>query len=183
MNSFETVEKRLQLKLQKACDSKGTEIDLQESASTLNELGLLYRTKSPDKISLIQSAALLNAAIVRQLSNQRFHDDLVDLCNHILACANAEKSDATLIEISKSAAEQVSDMRKTVIDKLKKIEKISRCDDENITLSKEKSYVENIKSLQQQISTDYKKVMAYISCQCIKIMGRPPCKYALIGMG
>ena len=132
---------------------------------------------------MIQSAALLNAAIVRQPSNQKFHDNLIDLCKHALGCAQAKKSDANLIAISNTAAEQVEAMRKMVRNRLKTIKKILKYTDETITLSKQKAYVNNIKSLQQQISSKYKAIMACISRQCIEIMGSPPCKYALVGMG
>jgi len=68
--TFREKEDLLAQKLRNCCDSKGTEISsqFQESASIFNELGLIYKLESPDKISLIQSAALFNAAL---LSNQQ----------------------------------------------------------------------------------------------------------------
>jgi len=65
MSSFIQKENKLCLELRKYCDLKGEEANLQQLAILLNKLGMLYMQKSPDKISLIQSAALLNAAIVR----------------------------------------------------------------------------------------------------------------------
>ena len=65
MKLFKIVETSLQKQLRELCDSKGREINPDQSAVVLNNLSLLYRCKSPDKISLVQSAALLNAAIVR----------------------------------------------------------------------------------------------------------------------
>ena len=85
---FEAKENELSKKLRSFCDDDGGEKDscVEASGQVFNELGLLYKTKSPDKISLIQSAALLNAAIVRQPSNAKFHEDLKELCRHVLEC-------------------------------------------------------------------------------------------------
>ena len=87
MGSFEKIEAELTEQLKQSCDSNGRERNRQESAMILNEFGLLYKTKSPDKISLIQSASLFNAAIVRQPLKQKFQDDLHQLCEHVLHCA------------------------------------------------------------------------------------------------
>ena len=124
MESFEAAEFRLQQQLKQLCDAKGKETDPHESATVFNELGLLYKTKSPHKISLIQSAALLNAAIVRQPNNQKFQHDLHQLCKHVLKCAKAELSDANLVDNSKSVAKRVEEMRKNVKSRLKAIKKI-----------------------------------------------------------
>ena len=95
--SLKDAEKNLQDQLRQMCDSNGRETNPQASAAIFDKLGLLYRQKSPDKISLIQSAALFSAAIVRQPSNQKFRDHLQELCSHILICANAEQKKANLI--------------------------------------------------------------------------------------
>jgi len=52
--SFEKTETELQKQLLEMCDSKSREINPQESAFVFDQLGLLYKSKSPDKISLIQ---------------------------------------------------------------------------------------------------------------------------------
>ena len=88
-------------KLRSLCDDQGCELEesLQDSGQVLNELGLLYKTKSPDQISLIQSAALLNASIVRHPSNEKFQRDLEELCFHALECAYASQRKSNLREI------------------------------------------------------------------------------------
>jgi len=104
MEAFEKNESKLQEQLLKLCDSKGKEINLHNSATIFNELGLLYQTKSPSKINLIRSAALLNAAILRQPDKQEFHENLQQLCQHVLECAKASQKHANLVKISQTAA-------------------------------------------------------------------------------
>ena len=78
--SFKKEEAKLQAQLRRICSSKGEELYPSKSAEIFAELGLLFQAKSPDKFSLIQSAALFNAAIVRQPSNKKFHGHLQNLC-------------------------------------------------------------------------------------------------------
>ena len=51
------------------CDESGKEINPAKAAEILHQIGLIYRQRSPHKISLIKSAELLNAAIVRNPPN------------------------------------------------------------------------------------------------------------------
>jgi len=183
MASFEEKEDLLSQKLQNLCDTKGKENSPQESATIFNELGLLYKTRSPDKISLIQSAALFNAAIVRQPTNQLYQENLQQLCKHVLQCAKALKPEMNLIRISQHIKEMVEEMRFNTNIALQKIKRIP----ESVTLEEvhkiEKEKTGNIKTLQNKIAEEYTFIMACVSEYCIKIMGRPPCAYALVGMG
>ena len=183
MESFQIAERELAEELRKVCDNKGREVNFNKSSQVFNDLGLLYKSKSPDKISLIQSAALLNAAIIRQPSNKKFRTDLYDLCNHILKCANAENTKADLIKISLTAARKIDDMRKYARNNLTNIELTTETNDNDLKLKKEEDYLGKVKFLQFKISEDYKHVMTFISQKCIEIMGLPPCKFVLVGMG
>jgi len=53
MDSFEKQEYNISRKLRQYCDNKDGEINLKETGQLLNEMGLLYKTRGPDKISLI----------------------------------------------------------------------------------------------------------------------------------
>ena len=183
MTFFQVVEKNLQKQLRELCDLKGRETNPDQSAVVLNNLGLLYRCKSPDKTSLIQSAALLNAAIVRQPANEKFQNDLKDLCKYVLEFANASDKDADLLQNLNSAATQTEKMRNTVKKRLNTIKKVPNSDDETVTLTRQKTFAKDIQLLQRQIAIDYQSVMAYISRKCIQAIGEPPCNYALVGMG
>ena len=110
MKSFEAAEIELQLQLKRVCGSDGKERDVTKSAVILNKFGLLYQIKCPDKVSLIRSAALLNAAIVRQPANEMFQQNLHQLCKHVLKCANAAQKDADVIEISRTVAARIQEI-------------------------------------------------------------------------
>ena len=193
MAKFEEKDNKLSQKLRMFCDSEGKEIFPAKAGHVFNELGLLYRTKSPDKISLIQSAALLNAAIVRQPLNKKYRKDLEDLCKHVLQCSAASQKKANLIEISKQVKEMILEMREQAKNSLKSIKPIEEkrnvfeavleflrgqnlCDRENIK-------VRNVVALNDEIAQKYTKIMSYVSRRCIEIMGTPPCKYSVVGMG
>ena len=45
------------------------ETDPEKSAEILHKIALIYKQRSPDKISLVKCVGLLNAAILRNLSN------------------------------------------------------------------------------------------------------------------
>ena len=183
MNSFEQQETELQQQLQQICSRRGRELNPTKSAEIFNKLGLLYKTKSPDKISLIQSAALLNAAIIRQPDNQKFQDNLLDHCRDVLRCVNAEQSEASLINFAKRVKTQIVEMRNDTRIKLQNIKKIPENLDDVERNSMERAYIDGIKPLQFSISNTYKRIMADISKKCIEIMGSPPCKYTLVGWG
>ena len=179
MDVFEIKEKELENQLKSVCDDNGRELDAEKSTSILNNLGLLYKSRSPDKISLIQSAALLNAAITRQPDEEKHAEDLNDLCKHVLECADAKLKHADLVGIAKIVEKKVAEMRSSVNRELSQIAQSS--DDKQI--SAEKAYVDLVHSLQLHLSEDYKTIMAFVSQQCIDIMGPSPCRYTLVGMG
>ena len=183
MDSFTDKETQLQQQLKKVCNKKGRELNLTRSSEIFNKLGLLYKTKSPDKISLIQSAALLNAAIIRQPDNQKFQDDLYDLCLHVLNCANAEQNVANLVEVAKHVKSQIEEMRENARIRLGALEKIPENLGTDKQVQMEHAYILQVKSLLLSLSSDYKRIMALISRKCIQMMGTPPCKYALVGLG
>ena len=184
MEFFEVAEIELQKQLKDLCDIEGKETNIHESARIFNKLGLLYKTKRTDKIKLIQSSALLNAAIVRKPSDQGYQNDLRDLCKHVLSCSGAEQKDADLVGISQTSAKQIKEMRQKVCIGLKEIKPISKALDQPRNLLKESmKYVELFRFLQEDLTEDYKRIMVNISQQCFRIMGTLPCRYALIGMG
>ena len=172
------------------CDERGREKDSRATASIFNELGLLYRNKYPnqiDKISLIQHATLLKAAVIRQPNSEKFQNDFRDLCKHVLVYANAKNGKPDdLINVSDSAKMRVEELRKCVRYHLKAIENYR--DEDNLETLKEntnkiRSYVNQIQLVQKHLSIYYKNIMAFVSQKCIEIMGTPPCKYAVVGMG
>ena len=184
MSSFEKNEKLLGEKLRNICNRKGHELFPEQSAHIFYELGLLYESKSPDKISLIQSAALLNAALLRQPAEQKFKDELQRLCKHVLKCASAKKKKSNLVEISKHLKQMVAEMRQKTNEELKNIKRIPETiKDEDEILPLEKNKIEQVKTLQYQIAEQYSAIMAYTSRCCTDILGPPLCRFALVEMG
>ena len=126
---------------------------------------------------MIRSADLLNAAIIRKPDNvQEVKDYLKVLCSDVLKKAGASELEADLSKIADKVKKLVGNMRKTVKEKLELLG--------NTTGGKSKNAkIRCIKSLQEHISSDYTKIMADLSKDCVDVMGNPPCKFSLIGMG
>ena len=168
--SFKKEEAELQAQLRSLCNGSGQELYPDQSAKIFDKLGLLYQAKSLDKISLIQSAALFNAAIVRQRFHQEFRDHLQDLCKKVLNFAGARLKDADLVSLAKGIKEdQLSKLRSNVIRNLKNVKKIPNGPEDSSEIS---DYVGQVRILQNGLSEDYKRIMADVSNKCIEIMGR-----------
>lgn len=157
---------------------KRKEKDLKKSAESLRRLGLLYRKQSPDKISLIQSAGLLNAALIRNPTDE-IKKDLSELQKHVLQLAGAKNKDVKLEEKSSLVKEQFKSLRIDIEKKLKKVKKVERVGDEKA----EKIKIKKIQEIQNHISNKYIEIMADVSRYCEEIKGSLPCKYAIVGMG
>ena len=133
-------------------------------------------------ISLIRSATLLNAAITRKPNNvKEIENDLKTLCSHILKKASAKYLNADLIEFARKIEIKVKTMRDEVnqeLDNFKSYKTINKTKEEL-----ENTKIKNIRNLQEKISRDYKHIMAEILQYCEIVMGKSPCRFALIGMG
>ena len=81
------------------CDESGIETEPAKAAEIIHKIAVIYRKRSPDKIALIQSVGLFNAAIVRNPSSiAQIKSDLVETCQHILKKAKASKQNLSLIK-------------------------------------------------------------------------------------
>ena len=79
--------------------------------------------------------------------------------------------------------EAIQDMRGRVNEKLNLIEKIPD-DIETTKLTQlENDKISSIKKLQDETADNYKTIMANVAKYCEGVMGRPPCDFALAGMG
>ena len=173
--------------LKNLCDDSGKEIDPSKSAAIIHELGLIYRQRSPDKFSLIRSAGLLNAAIVRKPSDvSQIEQDLTDLCKHILQQAEAANQTADLIAKAKEIKSSFTELRDEVdqcLSKSVESEPLTDIAQNEIPTKLEIDKISTIQSIQTKIKDTYTKTMANLSEYCEKVMGKPPCKYAVMGMG
>ena len=167
------------------CDESGKETNPAKAAEILHQIGLIYRKRSPDKISLIKSAGLLNAAIVRNPSNvSQIKSDLSELCRHILQTAQANNQTADLIGKSQQVKISVTKLRNEVKVFLKsKVPKISAKFSKKNRKSLSNAKTTAIQQLNKLIANKYKQIMAEISQYCEDVMRKPPCEYAIVGMG
>ena len=158
--------------------------EIDSEAMILNSLGLLYKSRSPDKISLIKSAALLNAAITRQPDEEKYAEDLNNLCKHVLKCADAKLKHADLVGIAKDFGKALKSMRKNMIGNSTKIKEVSNYHESvSKQLSAEHRYIQAVETFQAKVTNWNKKIMSDISKKCIEIMGPPPCSFTLAGLG
>ena len=167
------------------CDESGKETNPAKAAEILHQIGLIYRQRSPDKIALIKSAGLLNAAIVRNPPNvSQIKSDLSELCRHILKQSNANNQTADLIAKSQQVKVSVTNLRNEVKVFLEsKVPKISEITSKTKLIALNKAKTTAIQQLNKIIAHKYKQIMAELSQYCENVMGKPPCKYAIVGMG
>ena len=181
----------------KAAVGKFQELQPEKAAEILHKTGLIYRRRSPDKLSLIQSVGLLNAAIFRNPFNvSEIKFDLCELNKHILIQANSIIQNADLIKKANSVKVSVNELRKEVNQML------SNCPAmDQIVQSRAKHFgklsnfvlkqqyankinkIQQIKQINNRIAQKYKTTMQDLSQFCEDVMGKPPCEYAIAGMG
>ena len=184
----EDVEQEIKLAQQMkdtCCDQLGKETNPAKAAEILHQIGLIYGKRSPGKVSLIKSAGLLNAAIVRNpLNVLQIKSDLCELCRHILQTANAKKQDADLVEKSKEVKISIQTLRNEVKTFLEtNVSKIpTNATKEDLQHLKSQK-VSAIKQINKTIAQEYKLIMKDLSQYCEDVMGKPPCQYAIAGMG
>ena len=184
MGSELTKEINLAAKLCSVCDKQRKEIDVTLSAPIFYQFGKLYRKRSPDKISLIQSAAFFNAALARHPSYHKAKRDLEELCSHTLKLAGIEQPQKNVIgNISLKIQRKIMEMRTETTTQLEKLD-IIPVGLSMSKLSKLKTHKTiSIRKLQTKITKRFIDVMESASSQCIKLLEKPPCQYAVVGMG
>ena len=167
------------------CDESGKETNPAKTAVILYQIGLIYRNRSPDKISLIKSAGLLNAAIVRNPSIvSLIKSDLSKLCRHILEKSNANNQTADLIGKSEQVKVLITKLRNEVKKFLNtKVPRISILSPETNPINQCQMKTTAIQELNKLIAHRYTQIMAELSQYCEQVMGKAPCQYAIVRMG
>ena len=168
------------------CDGSGKEKDPAKAAEIFHKIGITYRKRSPDKIALVQSVGLFNAAILRNPSNiAQIKSDLIEICQHILQIAEAKHQNVSLIKKAEEVKAQFENLRTEVKFSLKEsLPNISvNHSDTNDVHELISHKISTIRSINKQIANRYKQIMANVSQFCENVMGKPPCEYAVVGMG
>ncbi|XP_078490977.1 uncharacterized protein LOC144747086 [Ciona intestinalis] len=175
-------EARLIEQLKLACGKDNKEVDLKKSSQALHGMAKLYAANTEHKkLNYIRSAALFNAAIIRDKENNDIKRTLNNLCSTVLNAAKAEMNKENLVEFSKEVKQKLESYRQI----LKGIELPLIPDnvegEELVALQKQK--IASVKKMQDDVTANYTELMKYVSDKCEKIMGKPPCKYTVAGMG
>jgi len=177
-------ERNLAEELKSQCHPNGKEKNPQESAKTLHQLGLLYRNKSPDKVCLIQSVALLTSATIRKPDNSRkIQLDLKEVCGHILDLADASGNHESLQQFVSDLKNRVENFRSQTKKKLEAFHKIPDDVPENKLPPMHMRKIKDVKEIQLYLTDSYMQLMQSICRYCCSTLGDPPCKFALAAMG
>ena len=162
------------------------ETDPKKAVEILYKIALIYKQRSPDKVSLIKCVGLLNAAILRNPSNIfLIKADLIDVCKHVLEQANAIDHNVNLVVEANTVKDKIQKLRNIVDNFLKQMDaqipsnSIETEDLRELQVFKAKS----IHCINKTIANKYKQFMTDISKLCLNIMGNPPCEYSIVGMG
>ena len=181
---MDEVENDLARDLKHLCDKNGKETNAPASALLLHKLGQIYQKRSPDMFSLIRSATLYNAALLRNPPNkQAVEDDFRNLCSHVLSLAGATNQTAELTQQAQIAKLAVLEMRESAKQKLNEIKPIPENASEEELYSLEKSKYLFVQNLQNQITDNYLTIMQTLARFCEEVVGKAPCRFALAGMG
>ena len=164
---------------------EGKETDPAKAAEIIHQIGVIYRKRSLDKIALIKSVGLFNAAIVRNPSNIiRIKNDLSEICQHILQRAGAKHQNVSLVKIAELVKIQAENLRTKVNAYLKDavmtLASIPTSNDFQNLMSQK---ISAFRIINKTIADKYKQIMANVSQFCEDVMGEAPCEYAIVGMG
>ena len=191
LNELTAKELKLALQLkEELCNENGKEIEPEKSAPLFYKLGKIYLLKTKNqskskKLLLIKSAALFNAAIVRFKSAsedaRNVKQDLQQLCTEVLLRADAKNKNADLIGKAHSVKENIASMRNYVENELKHVPQISKYNSNQLVMEQQKA--QKIQAIQAEIAKKYTEIMVDIAGFCEEVMGKPPNKYAIAGMG
>ena len=179
-------ETKLACELKRTCDDEGKERDPPISAKIIYQLGLVYRDRAPDKFSLIKCAGLLNAALVRKPSNDKdIRNELSKVCKQVLKHANAKNQNANLMKKSTQIKREFNVLRSKVKAQMETFtcelqEAAVVIDDQKMI---EEKRISGMQDMQQKIADQYLRIMSGLCKYCEGVMGKPPCSYAVAGMG
>ena len=178
LKELEQKEEKLIDQLKRIYDENGKEENPTKTAHIFHKLSQVYHHRGLDFVSVIRSAVLYNAALIRATGKKRrraVRRDLLHLGQDVLKAANAKVQNAKVVEQSRKIKKSVTDMRAVVTKKLRKLQYYPRC-------SRKKKII-RIQKLQAKITTDYTNIMIDVAKYCQYVMGEPPCQFALLGMG
>ena len=166
-------------------------VDIAPSKLTPEEF---QRRVGTGMICWMQCATLYNAALVRLSKIKRpmkhksrlelkIKFQLKELCSQILHAADAEDKHADLCAKANTVKDQVKEFRTNINKDIESIPKIQKRVAKKRLTDLEKKKIDSIEKLQHCITDKYKNIMSGIAEFCQNVMGNPPCKFSVVGMG
>ena len=177
-------ESKLAEKLRKQCYRNGKEKNPKESAEILHKLGIVYRNKTPDKQSLIQSVGLMTSALIRNPCNvNNVKQDLEEVCTHILELAGVHGRYEDVTNDVTDIKQQIEMFRRSCKEKMDGTSKIPDNADQSELKNLQLKKIDEINNVQSSINNTYMCLMKQICEICLSLLGEAPCKFAVAGMG
>ena len=166
-------------------------VDIAPSKLTPEEF---QRRVGTGMICWMQCATLYNAALVRLSKIKRpmkhksrlelkIKFQLKELCSQILHAADAKDKHVDLCAKANTVKDQVKEFRTNINKDIESIPKIQKRVTKKRLKDLEKKKIDSIEKLQHCITDKYKNIMSGIAEFCQNVMGNPPCKFSVVGMG
>ena len=170
-------------RLRDQCYSNGTERDPKLCAVTFWRCAKIYMAFADDPMNLIKSAVFLNAAIVRDNSDSvvNLKASQANLNSIILQHARVQNKQVSFGNLTSYVKEAHKTMRKECLESLKQLNKHHTAHEERE--NHQKLLVKGYKAMQAKTTNDYVKFIRHIFDECSKLLGFPPRKFAVVGVG
>lgn len=156
-----------------------------ECSELLHELSK-FHICSTDKWSYVCQCALLNGALLGTDSDAkkaRIISDLEIVGDNFLTARHAV-GHFNLVTFSNTLKHHIEQKRNEMAKRLKEVKTVPApiLDDKDM-LTVEKDVVQNVRSVMEDTSKEYKNIMERISNKCIGALGEPPCQFSHFAMG
>ena len=181
---FKKEEDRLVKKLKKNCFGNERELEPSKCALIYHKLGNLFHERIDEKAFLVLGAIMYNAAIARSSTVAiEAKKDLNRLCSSAVKKAGAKNKDLGLVAISMKVKEKLKLFREKnelMLQELKVIPEEARGAE---VRGLEEKKISQIQSVQRAVTADYIALVYEMAESCAAVIGKAPCKFALLGHG